>query len=77
MAHYPMGTAVMGNGAHGAIVYRGYGVQGYSPHGPWGPWGMGHMGDVDTWKWGTGCVGRMASEAHRANGYRGYGAHRQ
>ena len=31
MAHYPMGTAVMGhmgNGAHGAIVYRGYWVQG-------------------------------------------------
>ena len=30
-----------------------------------GTWGMGHMGNVDTGKWGTGCVGHMASEAHR------------
>ena len=29
-----------GNGAHGAIVYRGYGVQVYRPH---GKWAMGHM----------------------------------
>ena len=38
------GTGVMGhmgNGAHGAIVYRGYGVQGY---GPWGTWVMGQRG---------------------------------
>ena len=38
-----------------------------------GHMGMGHMDNVDTGKWGTGCVGHMASEAHRANGYRGMG----
>ena len=31
----------MGNRAHAAIVYRGYGVQQYRPH---GKWTMGHMG---------------------------------
>ena len=27
------GAEVMGNGTHGAIVYRGYGIQGYGAHG--------------------------------------------
>ena len=67
----------MGNVAHGAIVYRGYGVQGYSPDGPWGTWAMGAHGVWATWamwtqgKWGTGGVGHMASEAHRGKGVQG------
>ena len=60
----------MGNGAHGAIVYRGYGVQGYRPHRPWvmgaqgcgvwATWAMGPMGNVDTGGngvWGCGAHG--------------------
>ena len=39
----------MGNGAHGAIVYRGMGYRGYRPHGPWCLWAMGAQG-----VWGTG-----------------------
>ena len=35
----------MGNGAHGAIVYRGMGYRGYRPHGLWGTEGMAHMGN--------------------------------
>ena len=44
------GIAHMGNGAHGR-----WGHMGYGPHGQ-----CGHRE-----KWGTGCVGHMASEAHR------------
>ena len=35
----------MGNGAHGAIVYRGMGYREYRPHGLWGTGGMAHMGN--------------------------------
>ena len=64
----------MGNGAHGAIVYRGY-----RPHGQWGTGGMGHidnrategMGYKGYGQWGTGVWGLWAME------HRGYGPHRQ
>ena len=48
----------MGNGTHGAIVYRGCGVQGYGAYGQWGCGGMGykgygHMGNRGTWAIGA------------------------
>ena len=53
----------MGHMGNGAIVYRGYGVQGYRPHGQWGTWdnsiqggkgyrGIGHMGNGGHGHWG-------------------------
>ena len=39
------GVGVVGNGTHGAIVYRGYGVQRVWAYGQWGQRGMGHMGN--------------------------------
>ena len=59
----------MENGAHGAIVYRGY-----SLHGPWGTWAMGygpHGQCGHREKWSTGGVGHMASEAHKGKGVQG------
>ena len=46
ITHYPMGTAVMGNWAHGAIVYRGYSSHG--AHGQWGHKGYGPHGQCGT-----------------------------
>ena len=57
----------MDNGAHGAIVYRGYGVQGYRPHGLWGTEGMVHMGN------GYRSMRHMGNGVQLAMGYRGYG----
>ena len=51
----------MGNRAHGAIAYRGYGVQGYRPH---GKWAMGHMNNGSTW-----------TIVYKGMGYRGYRPH--
>ena len=77
----------MGNEAHGAIVYMGYGVQGYRPHGPWGLWAMGAQG-----VWGTWAIGALVNRATESmgtrgmgngvlgsmgNGAQGYGPHRQ
>ena len=74
MGHRDMGY--MGNGAqsamhiggmgtwatgHRAIVYRGYGVQGYRPH---GKWAMGHMDN-----------GTYGAIVYRGMGYRGYRPH--
>ena len=59
----------MGYGAHGAIVYRGYGVQGYRPH---GPWVMGHRGYG---VWATWAMGPMGNVDTGANGVWGCGAH--
>ena len=56
MAHYPMGVGVMGNGTHGAIVYRGYGVQGV--------WAMGPMGNGGTGGIGYRDMGYMGNRAH-------------
>ena len=49
----------MGNGAHGAIVYRGMGYRGCRPHGLWGMgvWGMAHMGNEVQGVWGTWAIG--------------------
>ena len=83
------GAGVMGNVAHGAIVYRGYGVQGYRPHGPWGLWAMGAQGVWGTGVWAMGYrgMGPMGNGAQGvwgtrvwatwAMGYRGYGAYGQ
>ena len=69
----------MGNGAHGAIVYRGYGVQGvyiahmdHGVHGQWGHMGYGPHGQCGhRSKWSTGGVGHIANEAHRGKGVQG------
>ena len=76
------GTGVMdhmGNGAHEAIVYRGYGVQGYIPWGLWvmgahGVWGtrsmgngyrgMGPMGNGAQGAWGTRGMDHMGNGSH-------------
>ena len=50
----------MGNGAHGTIVYRGYGVQGVwatwaiGAQRVWGTRGMDYMGNGVHGQWGTG-----------------------
>ena len=46
--------------------YRGIAHMGHGAHGPWE-----HMGNVDRRKWGTGCVGHMASKAHRGKWVQG------
>ena len=46
----------MGNGTHGAIVYRGYGVQGVRAMGPLGNGGTGGMGYRG--------MGHMGNRAH-------------
>ena len=43
--------------------YRGIAHMGHGAHGQWGHMGYGQCGHRE--KWGTGCVGHMASEAHR------------
>ena len=71
----------IGNGAHGAIVYRG---MGYRPHGQWGTWGnsiqgvwgTGHMGDGAHRVMITGGMGHMDNGTHGLWGT-GYGAHGQ
>ena len=71
MAHYPMGTGVMGNGAHGAIVYRAYGVQGV--------WAMGPMGNggIGVWAMGYRGMGPMGNGGTGGMEYKGYGPHGQ
>ena len=77
MAHYPMGGAgVMGNGAHGAIVYRGYGVQGYRPHGAYGQWGTGVWG-TGVWAMGYRGMQPMGNGGTGGMGYKRYGPHGQ
>ena len=46
----------MGNGTYGAIVYRGYGVQGV--------WAMGPMGNGSTGGMGYRGMGHMGNRAH-------------
>ena len=57
----------MGNGAHGAIVYRGYGVQGV--------YAMGLMGNGAHRVWGTWAIGAQGYGVQGvwAMGYRGMG----
>ena len=79
----------IGNGAHGAIVYRGMGYRGYRPHGQWGTWDNSIQG-----VWGIGCMGNGAHRVmiagvmghmgygvqgmgHMGNGVQGYGIHEQ
>ena len=52
----------MGNGAHGAIVYRGYWVE-----------GLGHMGNGAQGQLGTVGMGHMGNGVHGTMGYRGLG----
>ena len=73
--------------AHGAIVYTGYGVQGYRPWGlsamgvpgGMGYRGMGHMGNRGTggvWVqgvWATSAMGHMGNGGTWAMGYMGMG----
>ena len=58
------GTGHMDNGAHGAIAYRGYGVQ--------GTWAMGHRVMI-TGVWATWTMRYRGM----GNGVQGYGAHGQ
>ena len=52
----------MGNGAHGAIVYRGYWVE-----------GLGHMGNGAQGQLVTVGMGHMGNGVHGTMGYRGLG----
>ena len=65
----------MGNGAHGAIVYRRYGVQGVYAMGPicnGGTGGMGHMGNRGTGGMGYKGYGQWV-QGYGQWGHRGYG----
>ena len=59
----------IGNGVHGAIVYRDMGYRGYRPHGQWGNsiqgvWGTGHMGNGAHRVMITGGMGHMDNGTH-------------